>query len=287
MARIRSVHPSLFTDEAWVSCSPLARLLVIGLWTDADDQGVFEWKPLQIKMRLLPGDTADVPDLLQELREAALVMQFEDGGKKYGAIRNFRRFQRPQKPNAIHPLPERVALFVGLYGSAPAPEVDQSRTGTVIVPQMEDGGGEGIKEDSDADASLSDCDPTNADLPEKSPPEKPKKRLTPTTAELDAIWRSPHGSAGSVPAERTWRALNRGDAARPRSRRRSARHGAAYASKSYSGDSARGVHRLIENDRWQSFTDEIGAEIIAMDPARDAEIRRRMIELAEQRAANA
>ena len=60
MARIRSVHPSLFTDEAWVSCSPLARLLYIGLWTDADDQGLFEWKPLQIKMRLLPGDSADV-----------------------------------------------------------------------------------------------------------------------------------------------------------------------------------------------------------------------------------
>jgi hypothetical protein len=55
MARIRSVHPSLFTDEAWVSCSPLARVLYIGLLTDADDQGLFEWKPIQIKMRLLAG----------------------------------------------------------------------------------------------------------------------------------------------------------------------------------------------------------------------------------------
>jgi hypothetical protein len=31
---------------------------------------------------------------------------------------------------------------------------------------------------------------------------------------------------------------------------------AAYASPSYSGDMAKGVHRLIEGDRWQSFVDD-------------------------------
>jgi hypothetical protein len=138
MARIRSVHPGLFTDEGWVSCSPLARILVIGLWTEADDQGVFEWKPLQIKMRVLPADNADLAELLEEVRRAGLVMGFEIGGKKFGAIRNFRKFQRPQKPNAIHPLPEIAARYVGLSESDTGSVSDQSATAPVIAPQMEE-----------------------------------------------------------------------------------------------------------------------------------------------------
>lgn len=142
MARIRSVHPSLFTDEAWVSCSPLARILYIGLWTDADDQGVFEWKPLQIKMRLLPGDGADATALLDELAGVDLVQPYEIDGKRLGAIRDFRKFQRPQKPNAIHPITEKVREYVGLSATGTEPGEEQSRTSTVNPPQMEDEGGE-------------------------------------------------------------------------------------------------------------------------------------------------
>lgn len=141
MARIRSVHPSLFTDEAWVSCSPLARILYIGLWTDADDQGLFEWKPLQIKMRLLPGDSGDVPVMLAELAECGLILAYEADGKRFGAIANFRKFQRPQKPNAIHPLPDFIADYVGLSATNPEPVADHSTTAPVISPQMEDVGG--------------------------------------------------------------------------------------------------------------------------------------------------
>ena len=121
MARIRSVHPSLFTEEAWVSCSPLARLLIIGLWTDADDQGVFEWKPLQLKMRLLPGDEASAPPLLAELEGAGLILRFEDEGKSFGAIRDFRRKQRPKSPTASHPLPKHLRSYVGLERAASEP----------------------------------------------------------------------------------------------------------------------------------------------------------------------
>lgn len=142
MARIRSVHPSLFTDEAWVSCGPLARILYIGLWTDADDQGLFEWKPLQIKMRLLPGDTGDVPSMLAELEGAGLICSYDVGGKRYGAIANFRKFQRPQKPNAIHPLPENIAEYVAMPSTDPDPVRDHSATSTVIDKPMEDVGEE-------------------------------------------------------------------------------------------------------------------------------------------------
>src|ERR1700761_2442463 len=122
MARIRSVHPSLFTDEAWVSCSPLARVLYIGLMTDADDQGLFEWKPLQIRMRLLPGDNADVSELLGELAAVNLIASLESGGKKLGAIRYFRKFQRPKKPNSLFVLPPEWASYVGLGEGGAEPD---------------------------------------------------------------------------------------------------------------------------------------------------------------------
>lgn len=167
MARIRSVHPSLFTDEAWVSCSPLARVLFIGLWTDADDQGLFEWKPLQLKMRLLPGDGADVTALLAELADVDLVKAYDVDGKRYGAIKDFRKFQRPQKPNAIHPLPEIIREYVGLAASNPTPVADQSRTGTGKSPQMEDG-----------EEDVEDTTVTNVPVVAPTPAPKRERRAT-------------------------------------------------------------------------------------------------------------
>lgn len=154
MARIRSVHPSLFTDEAWVSCSPLARILYIGLWTDADDQGLFEWKPLQIKMRLLPGDSGEVSTLLDELASVDLVQAYDVGGKKYGAIANFRKFQRPQKPNAIHPITDFIAEYVCMPVASTELVGDQYDTDPVNPPQMEDGGGRGEETAKSNDLSV-------------------------------------------------------------------------------------------------------------------------------------
>lgn len=178
MARIRSIHPGLFTDEAFVSCGPLARLLVIGLWTEADDQGVFEWKPVTLKMRLLPVDNADVVALLEELAEFNMIRRFQCEGRSYGAIRNFRKFQRPKSPNATHPLPTDFRKYVGLAGDGtepappheePVPQIGEIERGEAHPfpqsgeksPQMEDGGGR-KEEDSEAvasDASASPAEP--------------------------------------------------------------------------------------------------------------------------------
>jgi hypothetical protein len=144
VARIRSVHPGLFTDEAFVTCSAFARLLVIGLWTEADDQGVFEWKPVMIKMRLFPADNIDAAALLAELCVANLIARFQCAGKEYGAVRNFRRFQRPKKPNSIHPLPDEFRTYVALSGDSSEPTDDdagQVPPKSELGPQMEDGGG--------------------------------------------------------------------------------------------------------------------------------------------------
>lgn len=113
MARIRSVHPGLWTDERFVSVSPLARLLFIGLWNECDDQGSFAWSPLALRMRLLPGDNTDPGALLDELIAAGCIMRYELDARIYGAVRNFARFQRPKKPNSIHPQPPEVRNWCG------------------------------------------------------------------------------------------------------------------------------------------------------------------------------
>lgn len=140
MSRIRSVHPGLFTDEAFMVASAYARVLLIGLWTEADDQGVFEWKPLTIKARLLPVDAVEIVGLLEELQQSGSILRFEAEGKPYGAIKNFRKFQRPQKPNAIHPLPEPISVYVGLSATVLLVAGEQYETDPVIPPQMEDVG---------------------------------------------------------------------------------------------------------------------------------------------------
>jgi hypothetical protein len=137
MARIRSIHPALFTDEAFMSLSLLARVVLPGLWTECDDQGLFAWKPLTLKARLLPADNADMGAVLAELAAGGFICAFEHGGKPFGAVRNFRKFQRPKKPSHVHHLPERLRAYVGLEISPPVPDLFPSEG--EIAPQREDG----------------------------------------------------------------------------------------------------------------------------------------------------
>ena len=106
MARIRSIHPEQFTDDQWVTCSPLARLVALGVRNEADDNGVFEWNPVKLKMRLLPADNCEMVELMEELKSTNQVLQFEQAGKQYGMIRNFTKYQKPKKPTFYHPTPQ-------------------------------------------------------------------------------------------------------------------------------------------------------------------------------------
>ena len=127
MARIRSVHPGLFTDEAFAAVSMASRVLFIGLWCEADDLGVFEWKALTLKMRLFPGDAVDVPSMLSELAARDMIRAFDHEGKQYGAIRNFGRYQRPKSPKVIHPHPAELSSFLACDGRGVAGPLNHPR----------------------------------------------------------------------------------------------------------------------------------------------------------------
>jgi hypothetical protein len=136
MSRIRSVHPGFFTDEDLVQVSRDARLFFVALGTQADDKGAFEWKPTTLKMRLFPADTLDIEHLLTELVSIDALAAYEVDGRKYGAIRNFRKFQRPKSPNDIHPMPDKYRNYVGL----PLPISETLPPNGETSPQMEEGG---------------------------------------------------------------------------------------------------------------------------------------------------
>lgn len=170
MARIRSIHPGLFTDEAFVSLSADAQIFLLGLWTEADDQGMFEWKPLTLRMRLRPTKDGSVDGLLEEIVTALCIRRFEIGGRSYGAIRNFRKFQRPKKPNAIHPMTTEVGTYVAL--TTVSTELDEVEADEVIpvdhlsgekFPQMEDGGGRMKDEGKDGKNSAGASPPPSSE----------------------------------------------------------------------------------------------------------------------------
>jgi hypothetical protein len=83
------------------------------------------------------------------------------------------------------------------------------------------------------------------------------KPTKPTKAELDAIWEITP-ALGRQRSSRSDLERSLGAAMRRGHEPKAVLAGirAAYASESYSGDMAKGVHRLIEADRWASFTED-------------------------------
>ena len=123
-----------------MSLSAHARLLIIGIWQESFDDGVFEWKPLTIKARVFPVDNVDIAGLMSELMAQNFVRQEEFDGRKIGLVRNFRHYQRPKKPNSSEMLRPEWATYVGLTGDSSEPVPNQSETSGEKSPQMEDGG---------------------------------------------------------------------------------------------------------------------------------------------------
>jgi hypothetical protein len=144
MARIRSVHPGLFTDEAFAQLSDAAQILWIGIWTEADDQGVFEWKPTTLKMRLKPASTTPVEPILAELVRLDCIRKYDLDGKSYGAVRNFARWQRPKRPNVVHHVPPELRFYLGLTSANPEQEAVKGGVSSELKPVQ--GGGSSPKE---------------------------------------------------------------------------------------------------------------------------------------------
>lgn len=102
MARIRTIKPEFFTSEDIVELEPLARLLYIALWCEADKEGRFSWKPKTFKMRYLPADSCDFQSICDGLLKSGLVRLYGDG---LAYIPSFLKHQHINPRESVSTLP--------------------------------------------------------------------------------------------------------------------------------------------------------------------------------------
>lgn len=95
MARSRNIKPGFFHNEELVEIAPEGRLLFIGLWLLADREGRLEDRPKRIKAQIFPYDLVDVADFLSQLEQRGFLSCYENSGRKYIQILNWKKHQNP------------------------------------------------------------------------------------------------------------------------------------------------------------------------------------------------
>src|SRR5438876_1116129 len=109
MARIRSIKPEFWSSGQVLECSPIARLLFLGMLNFADDEGRLPFSAKSIKAQIFPADPfsfEDIEGMLGELSTNDLVLTYEVDGKQYLQITGWKKHQRIDKPQpAKYPPP--------------------------------------------------------------------------------------------------------------------------------------------------------------------------------------
>jgi hypothetical protein len=109
MARIRTIKPEFFTSEDIVELEPLARLLYIALWCEADKEGRLAWKPKTFKMRYLPIDGCDIDALCDALLTRGLIVTYGDGLAYIPSFKNHQHIN-PREKDSVLPAPTQEML---------------------------------------------------------------------------------------------------------------------------------------------------------------------------------
>lgn len=112
MSRIRSIFPSQWTDPLFLQMTPVARLFSIAVRNECDDHGIFKWEPITLKIKLIPFDPIDILDVLKECVMYQQILPFEVSGRRFGAVRNFLKFQKPRHKSYEHPMTDLVEKWV-------------------------------------------------------------------------------------------------------------------------------------------------------------------------------
>ena len=101
VARIRTIKPSFWADEAVADLTRDARLLLIGLISSADDQGRFLASHSAISGYVFPHDDIAPVKLrkwLDEIEQAGVVRFYSVSRREYGSFPNWKKHQRISKP---------------------------------------------------------------------------------------------------------------------------------------------------------------------------------------------
>lgn len=99
MPRIRTVKPDFFRHELLQelqSAHPkeCPMIVFVGLFGHCDKQGVFPWRPRQLKLDILPFMAFEMESSLGILLEHKLIDRFSHEGVEYGFIPTFQAHQQ-------------------------------------------------------------------------------------------------------------------------------------------------------------------------------------------------
>jgi hypothetical protein len=119
MARIRTIKPEFWSSAQLLECSPIARLLFIGMWNFADDKGRLPYSVKSIKAQIFPADGFDLDTVegwIVELSTNDLVLPYEVDGKRYLQITGWhhQRIDKPQPAKYPDPPKERSQSVRGM-----------------------------------------------------------------------------------------------------------------------------------------------------------------------------
>lgn len=211
MARIRTIKPDFFRhaglyDAEQATGLPL-RVAFAGLWTAADREGRFEWKPRELKLDCLPFDEVDFSRVLDALATRGFIEKYACDGREFGFIPSWRLHQvinnretasNIPKPNENNKIPTRE------------PRVNDACVTRLCNYQGEgEGKGKGIKPEETTPASDSKNQPDPGQPPAGAvPPDggkaTPKPGHIAAGLSLDALRVSPgvgtdqHEAAGEL-----------------------------------------------------------------------------------------
>lgn len=114
MARIRTIKPDFFKHEDLFDLEQETglpvRIAFAGLWTVADRDGRFEWKPRTLKTDVLPHDPVDFAQVLDALETRGFLNAYEVDGRRYGVIPSWDRHQviNNRESQSVLPPPPQI-----------------------------------------------------------------------------------------------------------------------------------------------------------------------------------
>jgi hypothetical protein len=152
LARIRTIKPEFFRHadlyEAEKETGLPLRLAFAGLWTAADREGRFKWRPRELKLDCRPHDDVDFSRVLDALTTRGWVVRYAVEGKEYGLIPSWQQHQvinNREKPSEIPEPSETNGLTreARVEDAATTPLKQVQGEGKGKEGEREIGGGEG------------------------------------------------------------------------------------------------------------------------------------------------
>lgn len=102
MARKRMIDPNIWQSEDFSKLSTLAKLVFIGLFSLADDEGRGRCNPVYLKSSLFPYEegirSADIDKTLSEISSNMSVIFYSCDGSNYYSLYNWNTWQKIDRP---------------------------------------------------------------------------------------------------------------------------------------------------------------------------------------------